>query len=90
MQPDTDFKRVRFAFIEKSSERNLEIFNIETIKVLDTVLHLHPEYETLTGLSSVRTQALLDLTRQLSLLATILPRAEPLGLSRSLVIDQFR
>jgi DNA-directed RNA polymerase subunit RPC12/RpoP len=70
MQPDTDFKRVRFAFIEKSSERNLEIFNIETIKVLDTVLHLHPEYETLTGLSSVRTQALLDLTRQLSLLAT--------------------
>lgn len=70
MQPDIDFKRVRYAFIEKSSERNLEIFNIETIKVLDTVLHLYPEYESLTGLSSTRTQALLDRTRQLSLLVT--------------------
>ncbi|CAE6956722.1 FlhC family transcriptional regulator [Paraburkholderia domus] len=70
MQPDTDFKRVRYAFIEPSSERNLEVFNIETIKVLDTVLHLHPEYETLTCLNSGRTQALLEGTRQLSLLVT--------------------
>jgi hypothetical protein len=73
MQPDSDsdYKRVRSAYLEPGNERNLEIFNIETIKLAETLLYLHPEYQDLLSLNVERTQILSNSGRHWSMLTTV-------------------
>lgn len=68
--PQTEFKQVKYAFVEKSSERNLEVFNLEAIKVLDDILNQHPAFSKLFNLDGKQTKTLLDRHRQLTMLVT--------------------